>query len=98
MQCRELMDWQDKDINMEYYPNTLPKFLQSSYSLKRSPSVIRTTMTNGTVRQRLLSVDAPHTLSVNLQFNNITDYQTWLNFYENSINHGCDAIGLLHLF
>ena len=47
-------------------------------------------MTNGTVRQRLLSVDAPHTLSVNLQFNNITDYQTWLNFYENSINHGCD--------
>ena len=19
-----------------------------------------------------------------------TDYQTWLNFYENSINHGCD--------
>ena len=75
---------------MEYYPNTLPKFLQNSYSLKRSPSVIRTTMTNGTVRQRLLSVDAPHTLSVNLQFNNITDYQTWLNFYENSINHGCD--------
>ena len=53
MQCRELTDWQDKDINMEYYPNTLPKFLQSSYSLKRSPSVIRTTMTNGTVRQRL---------------------------------------------
>ena len=47
-------------------------------------------MTNGTVRQRLLSVDAPHTLSVNLQFNNITDYQTWLNFYENSIDHGCD--------
>ena len=75
---------------MEYYPNTLPKFLQSSYSLKRNPSVLRTTMTNGTVRQRLLSVDAPHTLSVNLQFNNITDYQTWLNFYENSRNHRSD--------
>ena len=89
-QCQELTDWQDKDTKMNFYPNTLPKFLQNSYSLKRSPSVIRTTMTNGTVRQRLLSVDAPHTLSVNLQFNNITDYQTWLNFYENSINHGCD--------
>ena len=68
---------------MNFYPNTLPKFLQNSYSLKRSPSVIRTTMTNGTVRQRLLSVDAPHTLSVNLQFNNIVDYQTWL--FRNSI-------------
>ena len=58
---------------MNYYPKTLPKFLQSGYTLKRSPNVLRTTMTNGTVRQRLLSKDAPHTLSVTLQFK----YQFW---------------------
>ena len=84
------MDWQDKDINMNYYPKTLPKFLQSGYSLKRTPSVIRTTMTNGTVRQRLLSKDAPHTLSVTLQFNNLSDYQTWVDFYNDIINCGVD--------
>ena len=86
----ELTAWQDKDIKMNYYPKTLPKFLQSGYSLKRTPSVIRTTITNGTVRQRLLSKDAPHTLSVSLQFNNLTDYQTWLNFYNDIINYGVD--------
>ena len=75
---------------MEYYPNTLPKFLQSGYTLKRSPNVLRTTMTNGTVRQRLLSKDAPHTLSVTLQFNNLADYQTFVAFYQNHINFGCD--------
>ena len=75
---------------MEYYPKTLPKFLQSGYTLKRSPNVLRTTMTNGTVRQRLLSKDAPHTLSVTLQFNNLTDYQSFISFYENQINYGAD--------
>lgn len=75
---------------MEYYPNTLPKFLQDGYTLKRSPNVLRTTMTNGTVRQRLLSKDAPHTLSVTLQFNNLADYQTFVAFYQNHINFGVD--------
>lgn len=75
---------------MEYYPKTLPKFLQSGYTLKRSPNVLRTTMTNGTVRQRLLSKDAPHTLSVTLQFNNLADYQTFVAFYQNHINFGVD--------
>ena len=84
------MDWQDKDINMNYYPKTLPKFLQSGYSLKRTPSVIRTTMTNGTVRQRLLSKDAPHVLTATLQFNNLSDYQTFVAFYQNHINFGVD--------
>ena len=84
------MDWQDKDINMNYYPKTLPKFLQSGYSLKRTPSVIRTTMTNGTVRQRLLSKDASHVLTATLQFNNLSDYQTWVDFYNDIINYGVD--------
>ena len=75
---------------MEFYPNTLPKFLQDGYTLKRSPNVLRTTMTNGTVRQRLLSKDAPHTLSVTLQFNNLADYQTFVAFYQNHINFGVD--------
>ena len=75
---------------MNYYPKTLPKFLQSGYSLKRTPSVIRTTMTNGTVRQRLLSKDAPHVLTATLQFNNLSDYQTWVDFYNDIINYGVD--------
>ena len=75
---------------MEFYPNSLPKFLQDGYTLKRSPNVLRTTMTNGTVRQRLLSKDAPHTLSVTLQFNNLADYQTFVAFYQNHINFGVD--------
>ena len=65
-------------------------FLQSGYSLKRTPSVIRTTMTNGTVRQRLLSKDAPHVLTATLQFNNLSDYQTWVDFYNGIINYGVD--------
>lgn len=84
------MDLQDKDIKMNYYPKTLPMFLQSGYSLKRTPSVIRTTMTNGTVRQRLLSKDAPHVLTATLQFNNLSDYQTWVDFYNDVINYGVD--------
>ena len=75
---------------MNYYPKTLPMFLQSGYSLKRTPSVIRTTMTNGTVRQRLLSKDAPHVLTATLQFNNLSDYQTFVAFYQNHINFGVD--------
>ena len=75
---------------MNYYPKTLPMFLQSGYSLKRTPSVIRTTMTNGTVRQRLLSKDAPHVLTATLQFNNLSDYQTWVDFYNDIINYGVD--------
>ena len=75
---------------MNYYPKILPMFLQSGYSLKRTPSVIRTTMTNGTVRQRLLSKDAPHVLTATLQFNNLSDYQTWVDFYNNIINYGVD--------
>ena len=75
---------------MNYYPKTLPKFLQSGYTLKRSPNVLRTTMTNGTVRQRLLSKDAPHVLTATLQFNNLSDYQTWVDFYNDIINCGVD--------
>lgn len=73
---------------MEFLPKQF-NFLQNGYSEKRAPSVIRTTMTNGTVRQRLLNVGAPHTLNVSLMLHSQKEYQDFMKFYE-LINYGSD--------
>ena len=51
---------------MNFYPLTLPLPLQSGYSIKRAPSVIRTTMTDGSVFQRRMRKFAPMTANVTI--------------------------------
>lgn len=51
---------------MEFYPLTLPLPLQSGYSIKRAPSVLRTTMTDGSVFQRRMRKYAPLTANVTI--------------------------------
>lgn len=51
---------------MEFYPLDLPLPLQSGYSIKRAPSVLRTTMTDGSVFQRRMRKFAPLTANVTI--------------------------------
>lgn len=51
---------------MEFYPLTLPLPLQSGYSIKRAPSVLRTTMTDGSIFQRRMRKFAPLTANVTI--------------------------------
>lgn len=51
---------------MNFYPLSLPLPLQSGYSIKRSPSVLRTTMTDGSVFQRRMRKFAPMTANVTI--------------------------------
>lgn len=51
---------------MNFYPLTLPLPLQSGYSIKRAPSVIRTSMTDGSVFQRRMRKFAPMTANVTI--------------------------------
>lgn len=72
-----------------YYPKDLPLALQSSYSVKYAPSILRTEMTDGTVRQRLLNVGAPATLTCNILFSSQAEYAKWVTFYK-TLNYGTD--------
>lgn len=51
---------------MNFYPLSLPLPLQSGYSIKRAPSVLRTTMTDGSVFQRRMRKYAPLTANVTI--------------------------------
>ena len=73
----------------KYYPKTLPLPLQSSYSVTYTPSVLRTTMTDGTVRQRLLNVGASSTLKCNILLRTQDEYNKFMQFYKD-INYGAD--------
>lgn len=50
-----------------YWPGSLPLPLQSGYQHEIAPSVLRTDMTDGHVRQRLLNANAPDSVSVTVQ-------------------------------
>lgn len=67
-------------MDYKYYPKTLPIALQTSYNVKYAPSVLRTTMTDGTVRQRLLNTGAPSTISCTIAINSNADYKTFTDF------------------
>ena len=63
------------------YPSYLPGFLQSGYSLKTQPNMLRTQMSDGYTRQRVINSGKPAELSVNMsmsgaEYNAFTD---WIN-------------------
>lgn len=76
-------------MTVHYYPKNLKLPLQSGYSIKYKPSVLRTTMTDGTVRQRLLNVGANATLNCSLLLLKQNEYIEFIDFYK-SINYGTE--------
>ena len=72
---------------MKYYPAELPRPLQSSYSTKHKPNMIRTTMADGYARQRLVNQGAPDQVSVQLLLNE-QQYRDMLRWYKGDIQSG----------
>ena len=71
------------------YPNTLPQPLQESYSADYKPSLIRTTFTDGSARQRTMPYNASDfSVSCVLMLTGAQWVDFW-NFYK-SLNYGAD--------
>ncbi|MEE3451702.1 MAG: hypothetical protein VZR27_13600, partial [Acutalibacteraceae bacterium] len=71
------------------YPVTLPQPLQESYSADYKPSLIRTTFTDGSARQRTMPYNASDfSVSCTLMLTGAQWVDFW-NFYK-SLNYGSD--------
>lgn len=75
--------------DFKYYPTSLPRVLQSGYSNRHKPNIIRTTMSDGYVRQRIVNQGAPDSLSVSITMTE-DDYRTFLIWYKSDIRSGQD--------
>ena len=63
------------------YPSYLPQILQSGYTLKTAPNMLRTQMADGYTRQRVINSGKPAELTVNMsmsgaEYHAFTD---WIN-------------------
>ena len=68
-------------MSLPVYPSTLPGILQSGYTLKTAPNMLRTQMADGYTRQRVINSGKPAELTVNMsmsggEYNAFTD---WIN-------------------
>ena len=63
------------------YPSYLPQILQSGYTLKTAPNILRTQMADGYTRQRVINSGKPASLSVTLSMSGTeyNNFMTWLN-------------------
>ena len=63
------------------YPSYLPGFLQSGYSLKTQPNMLRTQMGDGYTRQRVINSGKPAELSVNMSMSGAeyNAFMSWIN-------------------
>ena len=63
------------------YPSYLPQILQSGYTLKTQPNMLRTQMADGYTRQRVINSGKPAELSVNMSMSGTeyNNFMTWLN-------------------
>lgn len=63
------------------YPSYLPQILQSGYTLKTAPNMLRTQMSDGYTRQRVINSGKPAELSVNMSMSGTeyNNFMTWLN-------------------
>ena len=71
----------------KFYPSEFPKPLQSGYSSKHRPNMLRTSMSDGYVRQRLVNQGAPDTLSVQIMLNE-NQYKEFVSWYKGDIQCG----------
>ena len=75
--------------DFKYYPTSLPRVLQSGYANKHRPNIIRTAMSDGYVRQRIVNQGAPDSLNVSITMTE-DDYRTFLMWYKSDIRSGQD--------
>lgn len=63
------------------YPSYLPGFLQSGYSLKTQPNMLRTQMSDGYTRQRVINSGKPAELSVSMSMSGAeyNAFMSWIN-------------------
>ena len=75
--------------DFKYYPTTLPRPLQSGYTTKHKPNMLRTTMADGYTRQRLINQGAPDTVNVGICLTE-SQYKEFLTWYKSYIRCGQD--------
>lgn len=63
------------------YPSYLPQILQSGYTLKTAPNMLRTQMSDGYTRQRVINSGKPAELSVNMSMSGAeyNAFTNWIN-------------------
>ena len=72
---------------MKFFPAGMPKPLQSGYTSKHSPNILRTQMSDGYCRQRLVNQGAPDTVSVSFVVTE-TQYRDFLSWFKADIQCG----------
>lgn len=72
---------------MKFFPSNMPKPLQSGYTSKHSPNILRTQMSDGYCRQRLVNQGAPDTVSVSFVVTE-TQYRDFLSWFKADIQCG----------
>lgn len=75
--------------DFKYYPMTLPRPLQSGYTTKHKPNMLRTAMADGYTRQRLINQGAPDTVNVGICLTE-SQYKEFLTWYKSYIRCGQD--------
>ena len=75
--------------DFKYYPTTLPRPLQSGYTTKHKPNMLRTAMADGYTRQRLINQGAPDTVNVGICLTE-SQYKEFLTWYKSHIRCGQD--------
>lgn len=77
------------NTDFKYYPVDLPRPLQSGYTSKHAPNMLRTAMADGYTRQRLVNQGAPDTVSVTILLCD-ADYRKLIQWYKADIRSGQD--------
>lgn len=72
---------------MKFFPSGMPKPLQSGYTSKHSPNILRTQMSDGYCRQRLVNQGAPDTVSVSFVVSEV-QYRDFLSWFKADIQCG----------
>lgn len=72
---------------MKFFPASMPKALQSGYTSKHTPNILRTQMSDGYCRQRLVNQGAPDTVSVSFVVSE-TQYRDFLQWFKADIQCG----------
>ena len=75
--------------DFKYYPVNLPRPLQSGYTTKHKPNMLRTAMADGYTRQRLINQGAPDTVNVGICLTE-SQYKEFLTWYKSYIRCGQD--------
>lgn len=76
-------------MSLVSYPLGLPKPLQKNYRISVKPAMTTDEPTNGKTENRLISYNAPFSLSCSIMLTTVLQYQTWLGFL-NDLNSGND--------